>query len=67
MDEVLEFVSPSHSEIEWLDLVHLWDWVKVVVFCRSKRQTSFRFCSTLEYYHLYVKSVMRIAPPLMNS
>jgi len=48
-------------------LVHLWDWVKVVVFRRSKRQTSFWFCSTLEYYHLYVKSVMRIAPPLMNS
>ena len=25
------------------------------------------FCSTLKYCHFYIKNVMRIAPPLMNS
>ena len=47
-------------------LFHIQDWVKVVVFHRSNVNPVL-FCSTLECYHLYVKSVMRIAPPLMNS
>ena len=31
-----------------------------------KGQSSFWFCSTLEYYPLYVRIVMRTAPTLMN-
>ena len=32
-----------------------------------KMPTQLLLCSTLECYHIYVKNVMRIAPPLMNS
>ena len=47
-------------------LIHIQDWVKVVVFCRSNAIQLF-LCSTLEYYPFYVRTIMRIAPPLMNS
>ena len=33
---------------------------------QTKCQSSFWFCSTLEYYPLYVRIVMRTAPTLMN-
>jgi hypothetical protein len=47
-------------------LIHIQDWVRAVVFHRSKCQSSF-FCSTLEYYPLYVRNVMGVAHHLMNS
>ena len=47
-------------------LIHIQDWVKVVVFYRSNA-IQLLLCSTLEYYPFYVRIVMRIAPSLMNS
>ena len=47
-------------------LIHIQDWVKVVVFYRSNA-IQLLLCSTLEYYPFYVRIVRRIAPPLMNS
>ena len=49
-------VKPFHSGMTRRNklqyLIHFQDWVKVVVFRRSKCQSSFWICSTLKYYLL---------------
>ena len=47
-------------------LIHIQDWVKAVVF-RDQILIQLLFCSTLEYYHLYIKIIMGIAHHPMNS
>ena len=37
------------------------------LYSADQMQSSFWVCSTLKYYPLYVKNIMRIAPSLMNS
>ena len=62
----------SHSILEWLGETNSSTlstsrigqsscilWIKMPI--------QLLLCSTLECYHLYVKNIMRIAPPLMNS
>ena len=47
-------------------LIHIQDWVKAVVSRRSDA-IQLLVCSTLRYYHLYIRNVMGIAHHPMNS
>ena len=48
-------------------LIHIQDLVNEVVLHRWRMLMRILNCSILEYYHLYVKNVVRIALSLMNS